>query len=98
MPGSCEKMTAARRMMNTSSATASSTPGRCTLTATSWPPSSGRSLPLYTWPREADASGSALIQSNTASTGPPRPSSSTTRACTVEKVGTLSCSEANSSR
>ena len=50
-----------------------STPGRCTLTATSSPVS--RSTALYTWPREAAAMGLSEMEANTSPRGRPREAS-----------------------
>eukprot|EP00955_Chlamydomonas_euryale_P007788 82381-Chlamydomonas_euryale.AAC.3 len=97
MPGTRDSSTAAPRRMNTSSAADASTLGRCTLTATVAAAQLPCSFPRYTCPRLAAASGSSDSHSNTASTGRPRPSSSTSRASSVEKRCTLSCRRLNSS-
>ena len=75
-----------------SSATFSSTSGRCTLTATSSPPSA--SLARYTCPSDAAATGSAKAASASAKVrerGPPSSSSRMARASSEAKGWTLSC-------
>jgi hypothetical protein len=70
------------------------TPGRSTLTTTSWPL---RNRAACTWAIDADASGRSSKAAKTSVTGWPYAASISARACGPGKGGTLSCSLASSS-
>mmetsp|Transcript_29707 Transcript_29707/g.73601 ORF Transcript_29707/g.73601 Transcript_29707/m.73601 type:complete len:282 (-) Transcript_29707:12-857(-) len=70
--------------------------GRCTFSATSFPPS--RSVARYTCPREAAAIGDGVIIANISSSGRPSSVSTHSNASASLNVGSASCREVSSSR